>query len=80
MKKFKAFPIVHIQGLDHSASHGGEYESAEPTPMDVVGFLYKETKTAYYVVPMVFGYNLADGHNVSISVVKHPGLIMRRLK
>lgn len=80
LKKYAAYPIVHIQGLDHSASHGGEYEAASPIPMDAVGFLYKETKEAYYVVPMVFGYDLSDGQNVSIAIVKHPGIKIRKLK
>ena len=77
MSKRQKFPIVHIQFLDHYQSDGTDYR---PIPCEISAFLVGEDEAAYYLCWWMCDSNPGDHNSESITIIKHPGLKIRRLK
>lgn len=76
----KNTPYIIVYGIDHSASLGGDQDRATSYPMKVGGWLAKEDKQGYHIVPWMFAEDPDDEHNITFFIAKTKGQKVRKLK
>lgn len=61
------YPLVHLQFLDHAAHTGDQCGHCE---CDVVGFLYAESSTHYFLTCWITEKNPESEHSDGYSIMK----------
>lgn len=69
--------LVHIKFLDHSQCDG---DAATPIECEVVGFLYRETRLAYYVATWICAGDINNPDTDVYVIVKHKGIKLQVIK
>lgn len=69
--------IVVVNFLDHCFTDG---QNMKPIECEVVGYLIKEDKQAYYVASWICDEKINDDNTDIYVIVKHPGIRIKKVK
>lgn len=77
MRLIKTGEFVIVEFMDHCLAIRGR---SLPVPIKVAGWVYEDSKKYIIVSPWISNNNIDDCGNDNYTMIKHPGMKIRKVK